>query len=134
MLGMLNIGIKNNGSSTLGVSNLGAASGTLNSGTGDNNDAAGLGGGCAGTLNVGGEGTSVLGIPSFGIKKNGMSGTLMSGTGKTTSLGTTLTSLGQMWRGTTARRQQCPTLALTLAPLLALPIAAVAIACCPSQG
>jgi hypothetical protein len=73
-------------------------------------------------------------MPSFGIEKNGMSSTLMSGTGKTTALGTTLTSLGRMWRGTTARRQQCPILALTLAPLLALPIAAVAIARCRSQG
>jgi hypothetical protein len=134
MLGMSNFGIENNGSSTLGMTNLGAASGTLNSGTDDNNDAVGLGGGCAGTLNVVGEGTSVLGFPSFGIKKNDMSGTLMSGTGKMTLLGTTLTSFGRMWRGTTARRQQCPTLALTLAPLLALPIAAVAIACCCSQG
>jgi hypothetical protein len=59
---------------------------------------------------------------------------LMSGTGKTTAPGTTLTSLGRMWQGTTARRQQCPILALTLAPLLTLPIAAVAIACCRSQG
>jgi hypothetical protein len=134
MLGMSNFGIENNGSSTLGMTNLGAASGTLNSGTDDNNGAAGLGGGCAGTLNVGGEGMSVLGFPSFSIKKNDMSGTSMSGTGKTTSLGTTLTSFGRMWRGTKERRQQCPTLALTLAPLLALPIAAIAIACCCSQG
>jgi hypothetical protein len=73
-------------------------------------------------------------MPSFGIKKNGMSGTLMSGTGKTTAPGTTLTSLGRMWRGTTAHRQQCPILALTLAPSLALPIPAVAIARCRSQG
>ena len=87
-----------------------------------------------GTLNDGGEGTSVLGMPSFGIEKNGMCGTLMSGTGKTTALGTTLTFLGRMWQGTTARRQQCPILALTLAPSLTLPIAAVAIACCRSQG
>ena len=134
MLGMSNFGIENNGSSTFGMSNLGAASGTLNSGTDDDNDAAGLGGGCAGTMNVGGEGTSVLGMPSFGIEKNGMSGTLMSRTGKTAASGTTLTSLGRMWRGTTARRQQCPILALTLSPLLALPIAAVAIARCRSQG
>jgi len=73
-------------------------------------------------------------MPSFGIEKNGMSGTLMSGTGKTTASGTTLTSLGQMWQGTTARRQQCPILALTLVPSLTLPIGAVAIACCRSQG
>ena len=69
-----------------------------------------------------GEGASILGMPSFGIEKNGMSGTLMSGTGKTTASGTTLTSLGRMWQGTTVRRQQCPILALTLAPLLALPL------------
>ena len=75
-----------------------------------------------------------MGMPSFGIKKNGMSGTLMSGTGKTTAPGTTLTSLGRMWRGTTAHRQQCPILALTLAPSLALPIPAVAIVRCRSQG
>ena len=96
MLGMSNFGIKNNGLLTLCMSNLGAASGTLNSGTDDDNDATGLGGRCTGTLNVGGEGISVLGMPSFGIEKNGMSGTLMSGTGKTTGSGTTLTSLGWM--------------------------------------
>jgi len=133
-VGMLGMCIENNRSTTLGMSNLGAASGTLNSGTDNDNDAAGLGGGCAGTLNVGGEGTSVLGMLSFGIEKNGMSGTLMSGTGKTIASGTTLTSLGRMWRGMTARHQQCPILTLTLAPSLALPIAAVAIACCCSQG
>ncbi len=72
-------------------------------------------------------GTSVLGMSSFGIKKEGMSSTLMFGTHKTTALGTFLTSLGLMLRGTMARCQQCPILALTLAPLLALPIAAVAI-------
>ena len=60
MLGMSNFGIKNNGLSTLGMSNLGAASGTLNSGTDDDNDAAGLGGGCVGTLNVGGEAQSSI--------------------------------------------------------------------------
>jgi hypothetical protein len=98
------------------------------------NDAIGLGGGYAGRLNVGGEGTSVLGMLSFGTEKIGMSGTLMSGTGKTTASGTTLTSLGRMWQGTMVRRQQCPILALTLAPSLALPIAAVAIARCHSQG
>ena len=65
---MLNFGIENDGSSTLGMSNLGAASGTLNSGTDDDNDTTGLGGGCAGTLNFGGEGTSVLGMSSFGIE------------------------------------------------------------------
>ena len=42
MLGMSNYGIENNGFLTLGMSNLGAASGTLNSGTDDNNDAVGL--------------------------------------------------------------------------------------------
>ena len=126
-------GIKNIGSLTLGMSNLGAASGTLNSGTDDDNDATCLEGGCVGTLNVGGEGRSVLGMPSFGIEKNGMSGTLMSRTGKTTASGTTLRSLGRMWWGTTGRRQQCPILALTLASLLALPIAAVTIARCRSQ-
>ena len=124
-------GIKNIGSLTLGMSNLGAASGTLNSGTDDDNDATCLEGGCVGTLNVGGEGRSVLGMPSFGIEKNGMSGTLMSGTGKTIASGTTLTSLGRMWRGTTASRQQCPIgpiLALTLAcPLLPLPSPAAAV-------
>jgi hypothetical protein len=73
-------------------------------------------------------------MPSFGIEKNGMSGTLMSRTGKTAASGTTLTSLGRMWRGTMARHQQCPILALTLAPLLALPIAALVIARCRSQG
>jgi hypothetical protein len=67
-------------------------------------------------LNVGGEGTPVLGMPSFGIEKNSMSRSLMSRTSKTTALGTTLTSLGRMWWGTTARRQQCPILALTLTP------------------
>ena len=67
---------------------------------------------------------------SFGIKKNDMSGTLMSRTSKTTALGTNLTSLERMWLGTTARHQQCPILALTLAPSLALPIAAVAITRC----
>ena len=97
MLGMSNYGIENNGFLTLGMSNLGAASGTLNSGTDDDNNAAGLGGGCAGTLNVGGEGTSVLGMPSFGIEK--MSVTLLSGTSKTTASGTTLTSLGGCGRG-----------------------------------
>ena len=85
---------------------------------------------------------SVLGMLSFCIEKNGMSGTLMSGTGKTIASGTTLTSLGRMWRGMTARRQQCPILTLTLAPSLALPIAAIAPvarrsfchrpSCCPS--
>ena len=65
MLCMSNFCIENNWSSTLGMSKLGAASGTLNSGTDDDNDATGLGGGCTGTLNVGGEGTSVLGMPSF---------------------------------------------------------------------
>ncbi len=45
MLGMLNFGIGNNGSSTLGMSNLGATSGILNSGTDNDNDATGLGGG-----------------------------------------------------------------------------------------
>jgi len=134
MWGTSNFGIENDGLSTLGMSNLGSASGTLNSGTDDDNDAVGLGGGCAGTWNVGGEGTSVLGMPSFSIEKNGMSGTLMSGTGKTTASSTTLTSLGWMWRRTTVRRQQCPILALTLAPSLALPIAAAAIAHCRSQG
>ena len=133
MLGMSNFGIKNIGSLTLGMSNLGAASGTLNSGTDDDNDATCLEGGCVGTLNVGGEETSVLGMPSFGIEKNGMSGTLMSRTGKTTASGTTLRSLGRMRWGTTGRRQQCPILALTLASLLALPIAAVVIARCRSQ-
>ena len=128
MLGMLNFGIENNGSSTLGMSNLGAASGTLNSETDDNNNATGFGGRCMGTLNFGGEGMSVLGMSSFGIKKDGMSRTLISGTRKMTALGTTLTSLGRMRRGTTVCRQQYPILALTLAPLLALPIAAVAIA------
>jgi hypothetical protein len=54
MLGMSNFGIENNGMLTLGMLNLGAASGTLNSGTEDDNKAAGLGGGCAGTLNFGG--------------------------------------------------------------------------------
>jgi hypothetical protein len=39
-----------------------------------------------------------------------------------------------MWQGTMACRQQCPILALTLAPLLALPIAAVAIARRRSRG
>jgi hypothetical protein len=42
MLGMSNFGIENNRLSTLGMSNLGAASGTLNSGTDDDNGAAGL--------------------------------------------------------------------------------------------
>ena len=63
-----------------------------------------------------------------------MSGALMSRTRKTTSSGTTLTSLGRMRRGTTVCRQQCPILALTLAPLLALPIAAVAIPLRRSRG
>ena len=45
MLGMLNFGIENNGSLTLGMSNLGATSGILNSGTDNDNDAAGVGGG-----------------------------------------------------------------------------------------
>ena len=54
MLGVSNFGIENNGLSTLGMSNLGAASGTLNSETNDDNGATCLGGGCAGTLNVGG--------------------------------------------------------------------------------
>jgi hypothetical protein len=93
----------------------------LNSGTDDDNDAAGLGGGCPGTLNFGGVGTSVMGMASFSIEKDGMSGTLMPGTRKTTASGTTLTSLGWMGRGMTACRQQCPILALTLVPLLALP-------------
>ena len=44
MLGMSNFGIENNKLSTLGMSNLGAASGTLNSGTNDDNNAVGLGG------------------------------------------------------------------------------------------
>ena len=74
------------------MSNLGAASGTLNSGTNDDNNTVGLGGGCKGTLNFGGEGASVLGMSSFDIKKDGMSNTLMSGTRKTTASGTTLTS------------------------------------------
>ena len=74
----------------------------------------------------------VEGMSSFNIKKDGMSGTLVSRTRKLTTLGTTLTSLGRMRQGTTACRQQCPILALTLAPLLALPIAAVAIAYCRS--
>ena len=65
---MSNLGIENDGTSKLGMLNVGAASGTLNSGTDDNNDATGFGGGCAGTLNFGGEGTSVLGMSSFGIK------------------------------------------------------------------
>ncbi len=128
MLGMSNFGIENNGTLTLGMSNLGAASGTLNSETDDDNNATGFGGGCAGTLNFGGEGMSVLGMSSFGIKKDGMSGTLISGTRKMTALGTTLTSLGRMGQGTTVCRQQCPILALALAPSLALPISAVAIA------
>ncbi len=38
MLGMSNFGIEYNGTSTLGMSNLGAASGTLNSGTKNDND------------------------------------------------------------------------------------------------
>ena len=63
-----------------------------------------------------------------------MSSTLMSGTRKTISSGTTLTSLGWLRRGTTACRQQCPILALTLAPSLALPIAAVTIARRRSRG
>ena len=126
MLGTSNFGIKNDGTLTLGMSNLGAASGTLNSETNDDTDAVGLGGGFAGTLNFGGEGMSILGTSSFGIKKDGMSVTLMSGTRKTTALGTTLTSLGWMRRGTTAC-QQCPILKLTLAPSLTLPIAAIAI-------
>ena len=63
-----------------------------------------------------------------------MCGTLMSGTRKTTALGTTLPSFGRMRRGTMARRQQCPIFARTLAPLLALPIAVVAIARCRSRG
>ena len=134
MLGTPNFGIKNNRMSTLDMLNLGAASRTLNSGTDNDNSAMGLGGGCAGTLNFGGEGTSVLGMSSFGIKKDGMSSTLMSGTGKMTALGTTLTSLGRMRQGTMACRQQCPILALTLAPSLSLPIAAVAIARCHSRG
>ena len=86
---MSNFGIENNRTSTLGVMKLGAASGTLNSGTDDNNDATDFGGGCAGTLNFWGEGTSVLGMLSFGIKKD-MSGTLISGTRKMTASGTTL--------------------------------------------
>ena len=134
MLGMSNFGIENNGKSTLGMSNLGAASGTLNSGTDDHNNAASFGGRCAGTLNFWGEGKSVLGMLSFGIKKDGMSGTLMSGTRKTTALGTTLTSLGRMWRGTRECRQQCPILALALIPSLALPITAIAIARHRSRG
>ncbi len=44
MLGMSNFGIENNKLLTLGMSNLGAASGTLNSGTDDDNDTVGLGG------------------------------------------------------------------------------------------
>ena len=135
MLGMSNFGIENNGKSPLDMSNLGAASGTLNSGTNDDNDAAGLGGGCTGTLNLGGGGWNVsLGHVKLRHQKDGMSGTLMSGTCKTTASGTTLTSLGRMWRGTTACRQQCPILALTLAPSLALPIADVAIARHRSRG
>ena len=65
-----------------------------------------------------------------------MYGTLMSGTRKTTTSGTTLTSSGQMRRVTMVHRQQCPILALTLTltPSLALPITAVAIACRCSQG
>jgi hypothetical protein len=66
---MSNFGIENNGTSTFGMLNLGVVSGTLNSGTDDNND----------TLNFGGEGTSVLGMLSFGIEKEGMSGTYILG-------------------------------------------------------
>ncbi len=134
MLGMSNFGIKNNGKSTLRMSNLGAASGTLNSGTNDDNDAAGLGGGCAGTLNLGGGWNVSLGHVKLRHQKDGMSGTLMSGTCKTTASGTTLTSSGRMRRGTTACCQQCPILAPTLAPSLALPIAAVAIVRRRSRG
>ena len=94
MLGMSNFGIENNGMLTLGMLNLGAASGTLNSGTKDDNKAAGLGGGCVGTLNFGGEGTSVLGMSSFGIKKDGMSGTMMSRTCKKNRVGHHLDILG----------------------------------------
>ncbi len=53
MLGMSNFGTENNRMSTLGMSNLGAAFGTLNSGTNDDND--------AGTLNFGGGGNVSLG-------------------------------------------------------------------------
>ena len=127
MLGMSNFGIKNNGTSTLGMSILGAASRTLNSGTNNDNNTVGFRGGWTGALNFGGEGTSVLGMSNFGIEKDSMSGTLISGTHKMTVSGTTLTSLGQMQWGTTACHQQCPILALTIAPLLALPIAAVTV-------
>ena len=75
MVGMSNFGIENDGMSTLGISNLRAASGTLNSGADNDGNAAGLGEGCAGTLNFEGEGTSVLGMRSFGTKKDGMSST-----------------------------------------------------------
>jgi hypothetical protein len=78
MLGMSNFGIKNNGTSTLGMSNLGAASGTLNAGTDNDNNPVGFRWGCAGMLNFGGEGMSVLVMSSFGIKKDDMSGTLIS--------------------------------------------------------
>jgi len=73
-------------------------------------------------------------MSSFGIEKDGMSGTLMSGIRKTIVLGATLTSLGRMWRGTMACHQQCPILTLTLASSLAFPITAVSITCCHSQG
>ena len=63
-----------------------------------------------------------------------MSSTLMSGFRKTILSGTTLTSSGRLQRGTTACCQQCPILALTLAPSLALPIAAVTIARRRSRG
>ena len=59
MLDMSNFGIENNGTSTLGMLNLGAVSGTLNAGMNNGNDVAGLGGGGAGTLNFGGEVTSI---------------------------------------------------------------------------
>ena len=81
-----------------------------------------------------GGGTVSLGMSSFGIEKDSMSGTLISETRKMTASGPTLTSLGRMQRGMTVCCQQCPILALTLAPLLALPIAAVVIACRRSQG
>ena len=47
---MSNIGIKNNGTLTLGMSNVGAASGTLNTGTVNDNDATGFGRGMRGDV------------------------------------------------------------------------------------
>jgi hypothetical protein len=47
---MMNIGIKNNGTLTLGMLNVGAAFGTLNTGTKDDNDATGFGRGMRGDV------------------------------------------------------------------------------------